>query len=118
MAFVGHVGQLRIGNGQVVGVRSVNDGPQLVGIACRLMLFLVSHLKSLLLGYHLNHAGLRVAQTDLVAHDAILHGVFQRRVEQHLNVLALNEAHLHHALAETAMSHHLDNDARLARMQL
>ena len=74
-------------------------------------------LPRLLFADDLNHVGLLAAQGDFVAHHFVFHRVAQRRIEQHLHRLALDEAHLHNALAETSVAHHLDNHAFLTGIQ-
>jgi hypothetical protein len=64
----------------------------------------------------LYHLGLGVPQAHLIAHDLVFHGIFERGVEQHLDLLALDESHLDNALAKASMTRHLDDDAALACM--
>ena len=115
MSLISLVGQLGVGNGHVVGIARLHHGAQLVGI---LQPILLSYLPCLVLGNHLNHVGLRVAQTNLITHDTVFHGVLEWGVEQHLHGLAFDKAHFHHTFAKSAMPHHLDDDACLACMQL
>ena len=58
-----------------------------------------------------------MAEADLVTHDAIFYGVFERSVEQDLHFLSSDKAHLDDALAESAMAGYLDDDATLTGMQ-
>ena len=64
-----------------------------------------------LVGKHLYHVCLFMAQRHLVAHDAVFHGVLQRSIEQYLHLLSLDKSHFHDAFAETTVSEHFHNDA-------
>ena len=48
--------------------------------------------------------GLRMAEGDFIAHDAVFHGILQGSIQQNLNFLALDESHLDDALAETSVA--------------
>ena len=56
-------------------------------------------------------------QTHLVAHQLVFDGVLQRGIQQHFYLLALDEAHLDDALAESAVAQHLHDDALFASLQ-
>ena len=49
---------------------------------------------------------------DVVAHDLVFDGVFQRGVENHFDPLSADETHLHDAAAETAVSRHFEYRGR------
>ena len=64
--------------------------------------------------HHLNHIGLLMAERHFVAHQFIDDGVLKRGVLQHLDLLALDEAHLDDAFAESSVTQHLHDDAFFA----
>ena len=68
--------------------------------------------------HHLYQLRLRTAQTDFIVHHLVFHRVVERSIEQHLYGLALDKAHLHDALAETAVAHHLHDDALFACLEV
>ena len=74
-------------------------------------------LAGLRIAEHLDHGRFAAAQRYVVAHDAVFDGVLQRRVQDHLDPLAADEAHLHDAAAETAVPRHLDYGGRLSGVQ-
>jgi hypothetical protein len=70
----------------------------------------------LFFGHHLNEVGLAMAQTHLVTHNLVFHGVSEGSVEQHLYLLAFDKAHLDNSFAEASMAGYFDDDAALACM--
>ena len=48
--------------------------------------------------------GLAMTERDLVTHDTVFDRIAKGSIEEHLNLLALDESHLYDALTETAMS--------------
>ena len=64
--------------------------------------------------HHLDIVSLLMTQTDLIAHQLVLHGILQRRIEQHFHFRTLDESHLDDTLAESTMTQHLDDDTFLA----
>ena len=65
----------------------------------------------------LDEVGLTVAQANLVAHHLVFHGVLERRVEQHVHLLALDESHLDNTLAEATMAADADDDSLLSCLE-
>ncbi len=62
----------------------------------------------------LDKVGLGAPQRYIVAHDLILDGVTHRGMEEHLYAAAAHKSHLHHPLAESAVTKYLHDDTLLA----
>ncbi len=62
----------------------------------------------------LNLGGLAMAEAHLITHDAILDRVLERGVEQHVDFLTFDEAHLDDALAKATMTINLYNNTLLS----
>ena len=69
------------------------------------------------LAHHLYHSCLIMPQAYFVAHQLVLHGVLQGRVEQCLHRLSLDEAHFDDAFAETSVAAHLYDISAFACFQ-
>ena len=83
----------------------------------RLALVLAFQSTGLLQRDDLDEVGLTVAQANLVAHHLVFHGVLERRVEQHVHLLALDESHLDNTLAEATMAADADDDSLLSCLE-
>jgi len=68
-------------------------------------------------GLHLDKVGFVVPQAHFVAHDAVFHGVFQRRIEQYFHFLATDEPHFYDTFSEASVSRNLHDDAGFACLQ-
>ena len=74
-------------------------------------------LVGLAVGKHLDHVGLAAAQRDLVAHDPVFDRILERGVQDHLDPLSADEAHLHDAASEASVAHDLDDGRHVAGIQ-
>ena len=101
--FEGHLPELRPGDGLVFLYGAEGGEGHLAGLA-----------PGFFLGEHLDEVGLAAAERYFVAHDAVLHRVFQRGIEQDFHFLALDEAHFHDAFAKTAVPLDAYHDAFFA----
>ena len=111
--FAGHVGHTAFEHGFGLGIVSgVGRKPRQTGIfgeGCAGL--------GLALADDFDQAGLFASQRDFVAHYLILYGVAQGGIQDDADGLTLYKAHFDDALAETAVSAHLDDDAALACTQ-
>ena len=69
-------------------------------------------------GNHLHAAGFDATQGDVSAHNLVLDGIAQRRVADHLDLLAANKAHLQKAVPETPVSRNPHNHTILAGLHI
>ena len=74
-------------------------------------------LPGFVVGEHDDHIGLAAPQRNVVAHDLVFDGVFQRGVENHFDPLSADKTHLHDAAAKASVAHHFDNRRRFAGLQ-
>ena len=104
---------------QLLGREGLVEGRAGVGLDGRKRLALVLAFQSagLLQRDDLDEVGLTVAQANLVAHHLVFHGVLERRVEQHVHLLALDESHLDNTLAEATMAADADDDSLLSCLE-
>ena len=63
-----------------------------------------------LFAHHLYHGSLIASKRNLVSHDFVFHGVFQRSIEQDFYGFSFDEAHLYNSAPEPTVSHHFDDD--------
>ena len=68
-------------------------------------------------GEDLDHFGLGSSQRDVVSHDPVFDGVFERGVQDHLDALSAHESHLHDAASESSVAHDLDDRGGFAAFE-